>query len=454
MMKTPATNFQKETSSAERFSYTLYFLGQNTVYMVIQSYLLMYYVSHLKINPVLVAIIFLVVRIWDAINDPMIGVFLDRFRLINSRHKNWLTLTSVLMPLSTFLLFTAPAAASSVVKIAYIIVSYLAWDVLYTMSEVPSFAISTSMTRNEQERTLLLTLTQIGSVLGAAIGVGLSTIFLGNGVDNINWLLMAGTPSLLAFVAMLPQLFWVKERHNTEIIKEVTLREMLRDLFRNDQHFIIMSLYLSQAFLNAVSVFMVYVAEGYYGNAQLASLTSVFSLLGVVALGIFTPAIVRRWGKKRFLETSMLATILLSVPIFFIPASMPVIALIFMGTRIMTLVVTSLLRPMFTADCIEYGEYKTGTRSDSSAFAVQTFFNKTGDALGTALGGFVLALVRFDENLPLNAQSFSTISSLQIWNIILPMLMAAVIFLGVRYFYKIDEEKVAKFIIENEKNVE
>lgn len=438
-----------DTSTFERLSYAAYFAGQNIVYMIITSYLLMFYVSYLKMDPALIATIFLVVRIWDAVNDPLIGVFMDRIKFRGRRHKNWLTLTAVLVPVSTLVLFLVPAASTFQVKLIYIIISYLLWDVLYTVSEVPSFAVSTSMTTGENERTILLTLTQIGSVLGAAVGVGLSTFFLGGGVDQINWLLLAGVPSLLAFSVMIPQAFFVKERYNTEVVAEATLAEMIREIFRNDQHFLMMSLYLSQAFLNAAAVFGVYVSEAYYGDARLASVTSLFSLLGVVLLGIATPALVRRFGKRYFLEISMLASVVLSIPVFFIPGRMAVLAMIFLGLRTMALVVTSLLRPMFTADCIEYGEHKTGIRSDSSAFAVQTFFNKTGDALGTSLGGFVLALAAFEETLPLAQQSQMTIQSLQTWYIILPMLMAAVMYLGPKMFYRLDEGTVSHLIAKN-----
>lgn len=441
----------KETSAAERWGYAAYFGGQNLVYILIQAYLVVYYVSYLKLSPALIAAIFLVVRIWDAVNDPIIGVIMDRMTFLNSRHKGWINMSTFTMPLATFILFLAPAQAAFGVKVAYIVITYLLWDVLYTISEVPIFSISTSMTRSERERTLLLTLSQVGSVLGTAAGMGVVALLLGNGVDQVNWTLMGGIPSLLTLALMLPQIFFVKERYNTEAVEEVSLREILREVLRNDQHLIMMSFFISQMFLNAVAVFSVYVAEGYYGDARLASITSVFSLLGIVGLGFFTTRIVQRYGKRKFLEVSMLSALVLSIPLFFIPGNMPLLAMLFFGLRTAALIVTTLLRPMFTADNIEYGEYKTGVRSDSTSFAIQTFFNKTGDALGTSLGGIVLALTMFNENLPLTGQNPGTIQSMQVWFVILPMAMAAVMYLGPKLFYKLDEEKVKAMIVENEK---
>ena len=442
--------YQKETGVLERFSYSFYFVGQNVAYQMIQGYLLMFYVSYLQIRPALVASVFLAVRIWDAVNDPMIGVAMDRFRFRRSRFKGWLTFTAFAMPAATFALFLTPPSASMALKIGLMIGTYVIWDVLYTVSEVPSFAAATTMANTERERTLLLTLTQIGSVAGTAAGMGIAFFFLADGVDAVNWTMFALTPTLFAVLLMAPQIFTVRERHIPPQTDGISLRKMIREVARNDQHFIMMALYASQAFLNAASVFAVYVAEAVYGNAQLASLTGVFSLVGIMGLGAATPAIVGRWGKRRYLEISMLLCIVLSIPIFFVPGTRPVVAMVFLGMRSIALIVTTLLRPMFTADCIEYGQHKTGIRSESAAFAVQTLFNKTGDALGGSLGALVLALALFDEARPLAEQSAGTIRFLWLAYIILPMIMAALMYLGPKLWYKLDEETVSGYITENE----
>lgn len=438
------------TSGGERGAYSLYFAGQNIAYVLIQGYLLMYSVSYLRLNPALVATVFLIVRIWDAVNDPAIGLFMDRIRFGGTRFKGWINLSAFLMPAATFAMFLMPPEASTAMKVGYLIVSYLVWDVLYTVSEVPAFAVSTSMSDNENERTLLLALTQIGSVLGAAAGMGIIFFFLEDGVDQIDWFLLAGVPAGVAMAVMIPQMFVIRERYHTEPVNTVSLGAMLREVLRNDQHFIMMGLYVSQALLNAVTVFAVYVAEGVYGDPQFANITALFSLLGVVVLGIFTPRIVRRYGKRRYLEVCMLLTILLSIPVFFIPGDNAIPAMIFLGLRTMTLVVTSLLRPMFTADCVEYGQHKTGVRSESVAFSVQTLANKVGDALGVSLGGYILAIAAFDESLPLAEQSAATLTQLQMWYIGLPMLMAGIMYLGPKLFYRLNEEWVKAMIAENE----
>lgn len=438
------------TRGGERGAYSLYFAGQNIAYILIQGYLLMYYVSYLGLNPALVATIFLIVRIWDAVNDPAIGLVMDRVRFGANRFKGWINLSAFLMPAATFALFLMPPEASTALKVGYLVVSYLLWDVLFTISEVPAFAVSTSMSENENERTILLTLTQIGSVLGTAAGMGIIAIFLEDGVDQINWFLLAGVPAAIAMAVMIPQMFLIRERYHTEPDTTVSLRAMLREVLRNDQHFIMMGLYVSQALLNAVTVFAVYVAEGVYGDPQFANITALFSLLGVVVLGVFTPRIVRRYGKRRYLEVSMLVTILFSIPVFFIPGDNAILAMVFLGLRTMTLVVTSLLRPMFTADCVEYGQNKTGVRSESVAFAVQTLANKVGDALGVSIGGYILAIAAFDEGIPLAEQSAATMTQLQLWYIGLPVLMAVIMYLGPKLFYRLNEERVKEMIAENE----
>jgi sugar (glycoside-pentoside-hexuronide) transporter len=451
-MAAQRTEREEQTGPVEKAAYGAYFAGQNITYFLIQGYLLTYYVSQLNFDPALVGTLFLVVRVWDAVNDPLIGLMMDRVRLGGSRFKTWLNFTAFLMPLATFALFLAPTEAAFPLKLTYAVVTYLVWDVLYTMSEVPIFSVSTAMTKNARERDTLLTLTQIGSVLGVAAGTIIADQLLGEGVEGINWVLFGGIPSALAVVFMIPQIFAVKERFNTEVVEGVGLVEMIREVLRNDQHLIIMTLYLSQAFNNAVTGFAIYVAQGYYGEAQLATRAGLFSLVGIIGLGVVTPRIIRRIGKQRYLQVTMLATILFSIPLFFIPGSMPYLAMVFFGIRTATLVVTSLLRPMFTADAIEYGEAKTGVRNDSTAFAIQTFFNKTGDAIGAAFTGYILGWVGFNEQLTVAQQSASTINSLQVWFVVLPMLMAATFLIGVTFFYRLDERTVRRLVTLNEED--
>lgn len=440
-----------ETSFGERFSYSLYFAGQNIVYSLIQGFLAIYYVAFVQMRPAFVAALILGVRIWDAVNDPMIGLLMDRFRFLGKRFKGWINVSAVLMPLSTLLLFLVPTAAPGWLQVTWIIATYFLWDVLFTVSEVPSFGISTAMTRNEAERTKLLALTQIGSVLGVVIYTLAIAPLFEDGVDALNWVALAAIPVGLAIATMIPQMFSVRERHTAPVAAaaNVPFRRMLREALSNDQHFIMMAFFTSQAFLNAAGVFAVFVAEYIYGNAQFALITQAITAIGIMVLGALSPAIVSRWGKRRFLEVSMLATLVFSFPVFFIPWEQGILALVFLGLRTMTLVVTSILRPMFTADCIEYGQVKNGIRNDGVAFSVQTFFNKTGDAIGQSLGTWILALVAYNELLPLAQQSLDTMRALHLWYIILPMIMAAVMYLGPKLFYRLDEPEVKEYIAQN-----
>ncbi len=441
----------RETSLGERFSYSLYFAGQNIVYSLIQGFLALYYVSFVRMPPAFVAALILGVRIWDAVNDPMIGLLMDRFRFLGKRFKGWINVSAVLMPLSTLLLFLVPTDVPGWLQVAWIIGTYFLWDVLFTVSEVPSFGISTAMTRNEGERTSLLALTQIGSVLGVVIySLAIAPLFE-DGVGALNWVALAAIPVALAIGTMIPQIFTVRERHTAPVAASegVPFRKMLREALRNDQHFIMMAFFTSQAFLNAAGVFAILVAQYIYENAQFAVITQAITAIGIMIIGALSPAIVARYGKRRFLEVSMLATIVLSIPVFFIPYEQGILALVFLGLRTMTLVVTSILRPMFTADCIEYGQVKNGIRNDGVAFSVQTFFNKTGDAIGQSLGTWILALVAYNELLPPEQQSLETMQELHIWYIVLPMIMAAVMYLGPKLFYRLDEPQVKEYIAQN-----
>lgn len=442
----------KQTTTAERLTYNFYFAGQNAVYYIIEAVWAIYFVHHLSMDPSKVVLVVLVVRLFDAINDPILGVLMQRVRIKKwGKYKFWMNLTAVLVPITTFAMFTIPQGGSMVIKTLYLVITYVAWDISYSISEIPAFSVATTMTTNEEERTLILSLTQIGSMLGTVFGVGIMLIWGGDEVSEISWGYVRLVVAIVAVACMIPQAFFVKERYHVEEEQTVSFLDMLKQIPRNGQHLLIMALYTSQAFLNAANTFGSFVADGVLMNRYFAEIAAIFTLFGICLLGGFATRIVKKLGKKRFLEYSMLATIGLSVPAFFIPKAFPIVLVAFLGLRIATLVVTSILRPMFTADSIEYGQYKLGIRNEAASYAIQTFFNKTGDAIGHALALWILASVGWIEGVDPQAQSPGTLDALWIWYLILPIIMAAIMYIGPKMGYKITEDKVAIWLKENEK---
>ncbi|MGL4820590.1 MAG: MFS transporter [Bacilli bacterium] len=441
-----------ETTRTERLTYMLYFGGQNMVYIAAQMLLYIFYVSHLKLDPILVSTIMLATRTFDAVNDPFIGFLMDRFRLTKARYKQYINFGSFALPLTTLLVFMVPQDLSLPLTVTLVVITYLVWDVAFTLSDIPIFAVTTTMTKNEHERTKLLALSRVGSFL-AIISIPIISIFQRTGNDNIDWFTLSLILAGLAFLFMFPQRWFIKERHNVTITKEkLNFRHLTTAILKNDQFILIMTLYLGQMFINAAMGYGAYVAEGYFGQAELGSLGSMVSFLGILPLALFAPAIIARIGKKRFMYIGSALTIVGSLWVWTLPPQGGTIAMLAIGLMYIGAIVPSIMRGMFTADCIEYGYDKTGVRAEGLSFSIQTFFNKLSDALGLTIAGLVMGYVGFDEKVGVSGNAPGVFESLHTFYALLPILMAVGYMVGLKFFYRLDEHRVREIMQSNYKD--
>ena len=157
------------TTAGERLSYWTYFIGQNVYYNItaafISTYLAMQGISLGK-----VAIVLLVVKVWDAVNDPIFGYIFDKVRFKSGQKSlPWLRIAVLLIPVVTIILFSIPSGMSEGAKLIWFGVAYLLWDTVYTLTDVPAYAMLNTMTANLQERNLLLSVNRVFSGGGVVI---------------------------------------------------------------------------------------------------------------------------------------------------------------------------------------------------------------------------------------------------------------------------------------------
>ncbi len=439
-------SYKLETSRIERFTYGLFFGGQNILYIMTQMLIQLFYVTYLQIDPAIVVLIILVTRVFDAVNDPLIGVFMDKLKLTKTKYKTYINFSAFALPIATFFIFLVPQDISLTLKIILVILTYIIWDVCYTIADVPIFAISTVMAKSEKERTLLLAISRLG-VIGVLPAMALISIVQAGGNDNLPWIPLAAVLSLMSFVCMLPQKWFIKERYNIEVNKKgLSFKQIFKALIKNDQLLIIMFLFLSQLFVNATSSFSAYVAEGYYGVPNLGSISSLLTIFLILPLSILAPVTIRKIGKKKFMYIGSIFTVIGGILIYNLNPDIGYYAIPAMTILAIGTLIPSILRGMFTADCIEYGENKTNTRLESTSFSIQTFFNKLADALGISLGVWLLSIANFNEQLSISANEFEVFSTLHKFSAILPICMGIIYLIGITFFYKLDEKKVQMYI--------
>lgn len=291
-MQTTPPGTEYRTSRGERFSYWMYFFGENIFYGLIAINMQAFY-SDMGITAASIAAILFVTKIWDAINDPLFGVLIDRIKFKHGRFLPWLRLALPLLAISSILFFALPGHANPALKIVWACAAYIAWDASYTLCDVPIFILPTSMTDNIKERSKLLAMGRYFAMIGITGTAMLLPILQ----KRLGWLACGIIFSVLAVITMLPLCFKAKERRVVRSEKEISLKQMAHYVISNKY----LLLFYCAMFVSGLTNFIQYVtlffARHNLGNQDAAALLSLMSMIPTLLIGALIPIITRYLDK-------------------------------------------------------------------------------------------------------------------------------------------------------------
>lgn len=432
MAKKDAIQFQ--TGKAERFSYGLYFFGQLIFYGIISQFLQLF-MTDSGIPAIVVSGIFIVAKVWDAINDPMFGVIVDKSQFKKGKYLPWIRLSTFLIPLTTLFIFVVPQSVSVTVKAIWIAVGYLLWDTSYTMCDVPIFALATSMTPEQKERDWLYVFNRFFTFVGGIVAL----LIIPQLYPRIGWPLTVVVVSVIAMAAMLPIGYLGKERVYTKTEKEPSIKELLLYLKSNKYLLIFNGATIIASLTATGGAISNYVAIHCLGSADWISITALLMVLPMLITIIVVQAIIDKIDKLKIYIGSCIVSVILGIVMFFAGYENRILFSVLVVVKTIFSSAAGVLGVMFTADCAEYGHYKTGNRAQGMAFSVQTFTAKITAAVSGAIGMAALAAVGFVEGEGA-VQSAATIQGLWTLYTLIPCIatVAAIVFLLV--FYKLSSK--------------
>lgn len=382
------------SSKLERISYGLYFVGQNIFYILLLSFLNAFFYD-IGIPAATVAVLVLVVKAWDAINDPIFGGIVDKVKFKKGKFVPWLRISLVMIPLATVLIFAIPSSLSIPAKVAWAAIAYMLWDTAYTVCDVPIFGLVTTMTDNQQERTVLMTISRM-----AATAAAIFVMVLVPGVRAAigGWLPMAVVLSVLGLLFMLPICFTAKERiEPKEAEQEVGLRQMFRYLGKNKYLMIYFGALVIMRSADVASTMNLIFARHALGDESLMMILSLLTVLPMFAVGAFVPALTKRFDKFYLYIGAVAATAVMGVISFFVGYHNITLFIGLSVLRGLPLGFTTMLMFMFTPDCVEYGTYHSGISAPGITFSIQTFSVKLTAAISASLGSLALAAIGYVE---------------------------------------------------------
>ena len=400
------------TKPAERISYWSYFIGQNVYYNItaafISTYLAMQGVSLAK-----VAMVLLIVKIWDAVNDPIFGYIFDRVKFRSGlKSLPWLRFAVAFIPIVTIVLFAIPSGLSETGKLVWFGVAYVLWDTVYTLTDVPAYAMLNTMTDNLQERNLLLSMNRIFSGAGVLIyGVVLPLLISERVGLSTTW--AVAILSIFSAATMVPLVINCKERnyHPGDEEEAFTPRQMLRYLRKNKYLLRYYGGYMATDALKTSGAVLLFVSFYLFGDSLYSIALNLLNMLPGVLAAMLMPSILKRFDKFKTLFWCNIVSIVLGLAIYFLGYRNRAVFLVMTCIRTVPMSVMGILAFMFTPDCAEYGEYTSGISAKGITFAIQTFSVKLTAAVSSSLALFLLGLFSW---VSVEAQSFEELAALNI----------------------------------------
>lgn len=428
------------TSRGERISYGGFFVGQNIIYMLVLSFLAQFYTDEMGLAPAAVATLFLIARVWDAVNDPMLGALVDKCNFKSGKFKPWINAVAILMPLVTIAVFYN-INGSETTNLIYAYVTYILWGMIYTVSDVPIFALATAMTDNLDERVSIISIGRLSAGIAAMITSVLAAPIIG----NLGWSGATIVLMIIALITMIPIRFTAKERIQYDRSEKVTLKSMFEAVFKNKYLMIFYGAFIAIIGLNTASTVGTFFATYNLGNFELFSIIMLVGVLPMIIIPAFLPVLVRKFGKKKiFLYTAALG-IIISLTQYFVGYENFALFLALSFVKGFALYTPMMMMGLFSADCAEYGAYITGKRNEGITFSIQTFSTKLGTAIAGFLGTLLLGTFGYVPNVEQSAESLDGIWKLMT---LIPTIGLVIGFIIIALFYDLKEKDVERMIKE------
>ena len=397
----------------DKVAYAAGDFGCNMSFCLAGTFFTLFYTQYMKIDSLAFAGILVLLKIWDAINDPMIGGFIDASKkeYRRGKFKTFISVGSVGLLVASALCFLPFPNAPQIIKVILCLFGYICWDACYTIVNVPYGSMVNVISPEPSDRAQLSAWRNLGAMC-ASIPVNLVLpMVLYDENQNImgqRLIVAALVLGIIGFVAFRFMLTNTVER--VRISKEerakqkfnyfVSIKNFAKNRPAIGATMIPVGMFLgSYGTSTAVAVMF----QSYFKNAQISGVSTVLNMLPTILFVPFIGKIVDRWGKKEAGQVGLLfsiaATILMIVVPY--PANGTGIFLFYLlslcnglGAGIATCTVYAMV-----ADAIDYNEWKNGLREEGTTYALHSFFRKLAQGIGPSIGLVLMVAIGYDEAL-------------------------------------------------------
>ena len=432
-----------------------------------------FWLAFMMIETGLLSLLLLIVQIWDAINDPIIGAMIDadKRKYKMGKFKTYIFIGAVGLLVAGALVFLPFPNAELWVKCVLFIAGYIIWDACYTVANVPYGSMLSLVTTDGAERSQLSTWRSIGSMFGNLVPQMILPLLIWqkefdeNGKPVLNELgeqveilignrvfwaaLIMGVIGFIAFMFMIKKIT-IRVDENTVKTNEQTEKFNILSAFGNfiknrpalGATLAAMGMFLGMQSATTATTIMF---ATYFNKASLSGLVMAIGFVPMLFFMPFIKKIVNKYGKKESSAVGAFISVVGGVLMFIFPLiPNKIVALVVyvislsifgLGMGIYTCVSWA-----FMADAIDYNEWKTGKREEGIVYSLHSFFRKLAQGVGPSIVLLLMGALGYVSELGTKGQSMATATNM-CWLVAgLYLFSAILMFVSIAFIYNLDKK--------------
>lgn len=399
-----------KTTWREKLGYGIGAVGLDLSYGLFYSYLSYYLSSVLGLKEAFLLILTPIARIWDGINDPIMGTIVDSTKTKMGKYRPWIVIGAFSNAVVLSLLFTSFGMSGTKLYI-YIAVMYILWGMTNTMADIPYWSMVPSFTNDREDRNLVATVARTFSGLGQGIITVMTPIvlpLLSSGMTTekgysasgfSKWAIICGA-CLLLFSSLC--VLSTKERNVVYNNEKFSFKKMFGVIVKNDQ----LLWFMIFAMISNAGWYLTSGMAVYYFTDVLETPTaqSMFSMIGAVGsvLGLLViPVLEKKFSNRSIYQISLVLAIVGYVLMFLFGPVLNITILLDLSYIISSIGIGSMFvaQTVFLADIVDYGEYKLGTRNESITFSIKGFLQKMAYTIQTVILFGGLGIMNYNSQI-------------------------------------------------------
>ena len=448
----------------DKVAYAAGDLGCNMSFALKSSIMAIFWTQFMALGEEMYAFLLVIVQIWDAINDPLLGSLFDADKKFHKhgKFKTYIFVGAMGLLFSGLFFFLPVPNAPRLMRCVLFVLGYVLWDAFYTIANVPYGSMMSVITTDGAERSELSTWRSIGSMVGNIVPMVLLPILCYDASNNLKGEVVFIAATIMGVIGLACFIFMLKKTTIRVEENSVTISEEKQkfNVFKAMGNFMknraavgatlaAMAMFIGmQGSTTATTVLF----QSYFGNAKASGIIMLISYLPMFLFMPFIKKIVNKFGKKEACAVGS-AVSLFGAALLFLPLGNGgagligyIIAQAFFGLGLgfYTCVSWALM-----ADAIDYNEWKNHTKEEGTVYSLHSFFRKLAQGLGPSAVILIMKVLGYDGALGAN-QPFEVAENMKWLVAAIYTFSSAVMFIAIAFVYDLNKKKVAQMTSELE----